>query len=142
VGDAAIDNKKEAIVWLTAEKSLSKKVVQVSKTFQEACGFKLGDDLCISAAGQLSTVETVVLRDITANEEGTPELGEADRPHWEWFLRESLGRSFFPYWWMLSVLGRPRRLLTKFQISQVVLDNQTIFQFETKGLIKSNFSRV
>lgn len=83
----------------------------MSKTFQEACGFKLGDDLCISAAGQLSVVENVVLRDVTANEEGTPELGEADRPHWEWFLRESLSRSFFSHVVELSDLDKPRSIL-------------------------------
>ena len=87
------DQRREAIAWLTAEKSLSKKVVQMSKTFQEACGVKLGDDLNICAAGTLGTAEVVVMRDITNLElENVPELGDQDRPHWEWYLRESLGR--------------------------------------------------
>jgi AAA family ATPase len=91
-------DKREAIVWLTAEKSLSKKVVQMSKSFQEACGFKLGDDVKISAGGAMHVASSIVLRDITAQElDTTPELGDQDRPHWEWFLRESLGKYFYPF---------------------------------------------
>lgn len=90
------DGRREAIAWLTAEKSLSKKVVQISKTFQEACGFKLGDDLNIKAAGTLSIAESIVLKDVTAQDaDAAPELGEEDRPHWEWYLRESLGTFTF-----------------------------------------------
>jgi AAA family ATPase len=88
--------RREAIAWLTAEKSLSKKVIQMSKSFQEASGFKLGDDVKISAAGAVPVATSIVLRDITAQElEATPELGGQDKPHWEWFLRESLCRYLF-----------------------------------------------
>jgi len=88
----SLDQRREAIAWLTTEKSLSKKVVQMSKTFQEACGFKLGDDLNISAAGTLATADVVALRDVTTQEQDTvPKLGDEDRPHWQWYLRENLG---------------------------------------------------
>jgi AAA family ATPase len=88
--------RREAVAWLTAEKSLSKKVVQMSKAFQEACGFKLGDDVKISTGGALDVATSVVLRDVTAQElDAVPELGNQDKPHWEWFLRESLSRYFF-----------------------------------------------
>lgn len=89
------DQRREAIVWLTSEKSLSKKVIQMSKAFQEVCGFKLGDDLNIKATGSsgIAVVESIILRDVTAQEADTIlELGDEDRHHWEWFLRESLGR--------------------------------------------------
>jgi hypothetical protein len=88
--------RREAVAWLTAEKSLSKKVVQMSKSFQEACGFKLGDDVKISTGGSMEVAASIVLRDITVQEPDTaPELRDQDRLHWEWFLRESLGRSLF-----------------------------------------------
>lgn len=87
------EERREAIAWPTAEKALSKKVVQMSKTFQEVCGYKLGDDLKISAAGPLREAESIVLRDLTAEEPSiVPELGDEDKSHWVWFLRESLGR--------------------------------------------------
>jgi len=87
--------RREAVAWLTAEKSLSKKVVQMSKAFQEACSYKLGDDVKISAGGAMDVVASIVLRDITAQDvDATSELSSQDKPHWEWFLRESLGESF------------------------------------------------
>lgn len=69
----------------------------MSKTFQEACGFKLGDDLNISAAGgAVDVADVIVLRDVTAEAvDTTLELSDQDRPYWEWFLRESLGRCNF-----------------------------------------------
>jgi AAA family ATPase len=92
------EQRREAIAWLTTEKSLSRKVIQISKTFQEQCGFKLGDDLMIKATGApyVTSAESIVLRDISAQDvDATPELGEEDRHHWEWFLRESLCRLSF-----------------------------------------------
>jgi AAA family ATPase len=89
------DQKREAIVWPAAEKPpLSKKVIQMSRTFREACGFKLEDDLNISAAGgAVDIAGVIVLRDVTAEVvDTTLELSDQDRPHWEWFLTESLGR--------------------------------------------------
>jgi AAA family ATPase len=91
--DERSDTRREAVAWLTAEKNLSKKVVQISKTFQEVCGFKLADDLIIGAAGNVNTAESILLRDITEGSEPVPELGSEDKPHWEWYLRENLGRS-------------------------------------------------
>ena len=93
--DEGSDTRKEAVAWLTAEKNLSKKVVQVSKTFQEVCGFKLADDLVIGAAGDINIAESIVLRDVSEGSEPVQELGSEDKPHWEWYLRENLGRSIF-----------------------------------------------
>src|SRR3954452_5103984 len=39
----------KAIAWLTSEKSMSKKVIQISKAFQDLYGLKLGEDLNICA---------------------------------------------------------------------------------------------
>jgi hypothetical protein len=95
--DEPSDKRREAVAWLTAEKNLSKKVVQMSKTFQEVCGFKLADDLIIGAAGNVNIAGSIVLTDITTTEGGepVPELSKEDKPHWEWYLRENLGRSYF-----------------------------------------------
>ncbi|KAG9233680.1 putative ATPase family gene 2 protein [Amylocarpus encephaloides] len=86
------DQKREAIAWPTTEKSLGKKAAQISRTFQEVCGFKLSDDLKISAAGPLQMAESIVLRDITPEDSG-PELKEEDKGAWDWPLRESLFRA-------------------------------------------------
>ncbi|KAE8442096.1 hypothetical protein EG329_003854 [Mollisiaceae sp. DMI_Dod_QoI] len=90
------DQRREAVAWLTTEKSLSKKVIQMSKTFQELCGFKLGDDLIIRGTGYsyVTPLESIILRDVTTREVDTiSELRDEERSHWEWFLRESLARA-------------------------------------------------
>ncbi|KAL3426908.1 ATPase family gene 2 protein [Phlyctema vagabunda] len=84
--------KREAVVWLASEK-LSSKVVQVSKVFQEICGFKLGDDVQISAGGNLMSAESVVLKEIHVGDSEKAEIDAEDRPHWEWFMKKSLGRA-------------------------------------------------
>lgn len=92
--DQSQDQKREAVAWLTAEKSLSKKVVQISKSFQEAAGYKLGDDLLVAAAGNLKVATNVVLRDITESENAA-EMKDKDKAHWEWLLEQSLGKCVF-----------------------------------------------
>ncbi|RKF55631.1 ATPase family gene 2 protein [Erysiphe neolycopersici] len=108
--------KREAIVWLTFEKNLSKKVIQVSKTFQEACGLKLGDDIVVQAAGTLRESEIIKLKDVTTLcNNDTPELGKEDKSHWEWYIRENLGRAevIFPGMTFKNVsLRGPKRTLT------------------------------
>lgn len=92
--DESVDIRREGIAWLTAEKNLSKKVVQMSKTFQDVCGFKLADDLVIGAAGNVNVAESIILRDVTEGAEPVPQLESEDKPHWEWYLRENLGRFY------------------------------------------------
>ena len=95
--DQASDSGREAVAWLTAEKNLSKKVVQMSKTFQEVCRFKLADDLVIRAAGDIDIAESIVLRDVAEGSEPVPELTADDKFHWEWYMRENLGKLFLPF---------------------------------------------
>ncbi len=89
-------SRRMAVAWLTAERLLSKKVVQISRSFQDACGFKIGDYLFISAAEHLQDAASIVLRDVSESvgEHAVMEMKEEDRSHWEWFLREYLGRGF------------------------------------------------
>ena len=93
--------RKEAIVWLTPENSLSKKVIQISKAFQDASHFKLGDDLFICAVGNLDEAETIVLKEITIpvvvqSREGREELPTSSElaseklPYWSFFLEDYL----------------------------------------------------
>lgn len=87
VGDDAA-KRKEAIAWPSAQK-INKNVMQMFKTFQDHCGFRLEDTIAVTAAGPLMTADMVVLRDITAGKA----LEEKDREHWEWYLEDKLCRS-------------------------------------------------
>lgn len=87
------DKRREAIAWLSTEKNLNKKVAQLSKVFQEVCGYKLGDDLVIASAGGVEpkVVQNVVFKDATVEFAEIEELSDEDRPHWEWHLKKHLG---------------------------------------------------
>lgn len=76
--------KREAIAWPSAQK-INKNVMQMFKTFQDHCGFRLEDVIAVSAAGPLMTADTVVLRDMSEKA-----LVEEDREHWEWYLHDKL----------------------------------------------------
>jgi AAA family ATPase len=81
--------KIEAIAWPTSEKSLGKKAAQMTRSFQEICGFKLSDELKISAGGSLQMMESVIVKDTTALDT-LPELKAKEKPAWDWLLREFL----------------------------------------------------
>lgn len=85
------ETRRQAIVWYSHENSMRKNVVQVSKTFQDACDLKLGDDIKIIAAGNLAAAVSIVLRDLTAQEDNK-ELPELERPVWESYIADSLCR--------------------------------------------------
>jgi AAA family ATPase len=91
----APETRRQAIVWYSHENSMRKNVVQMSKTFQDVCDLKLGDDLKIVASGNLGIAESIILKDITAQEDNNKELPEVDRPTWESYIADSLCRSNF-----------------------------------------------
>jgi hypothetical protein len=74
-----------AVAWLTSQK-LNKNVMQMFKSFQELCGFRLEDRVMITPAGTMDIATKVVLEDKT---DGFP-LSAKDWPHWEWFLEDKL----------------------------------------------------
>lgn len=88
--DDANAGKREAIAWPSAQK-INRNVMQMFKSFQDHCGFRLEDRIAVSAAGPLVTVDCIVLRDMSEN----AALDEKDKQHWEWYLEDKLGMYHF-----------------------------------------------
>ena len=78
------NSKREAVAWNTPENLQN--VVQMSKTLQDACGFKLGENVTIQGGGNIEKADLVTAIDVTAEEGKVEELGE-ERGHWEWSLQ-------------------------------------------------------
>ncbi|PQE17944.1 hypothetical protein CJF32_00008446 [Rutstroemia sp. NJR-2017a WRK4] len=99
--------RREAVIWLAAEK-LSRKVVQVSKALQEACGFRLSDEVCIARGGELATAQEVKVKDVGATEGDIGELRGRDQECWEWVLEDCFARAetIFPGMTFKDVLVR------------------------------------
>lgn len=101
--------KREAVIWLATEK-LSRKVVQVSKAFQEACGLRLSDEVIVSRAGELNVAKDILIKDVGMFEGGMPQVTGEVEIAWRLILQDLLGRDFFHYFlWIL--LSRVRELL-------------------------------
>lgn len=101
------ESKREAIAWPSAQK-INKNVMQMFKSFQDHCGFRLEDRIAVAPAGPLVTADSVVLRDMS----GAAVLEDKDRQHWEWYLEDKLGMcgliSFiFRFWSTFSDIKPP-----------------------------------
>ncbi|KAI3400672.1 hypothetical protein diail_2384 [Diaporthe ilicicola] len=80
---------REASLWATADSKLSRAVVQMSKPFQDACDFKLGDQVKIiyTDGKTVPEAEEIVLEDVTTTQ---PAIEKKYVHHWEWAVKESL----------------------------------------------------
>lgn len=86
--------KREATLWGPPAGNLSPNVVMMTRAFQEATGFKIGDQVRIVVGEAVPDAEEVVAQDIT--EEGDISLGNAkDAPAWasSWTFALSLSLS-------------------------------------------------
>lgn len=85
--------KREASLYILPEKNLSPNVVMMTRAFQEATGFKLGDQVRISLAGVTPEAVEVVMQDVS---EGTSDL-ETRRPFtadmWAALISHYLGKT-------------------------------------------------
>ncbi|CVK88893.1 hypothetical protein FPRO06_03750 [Fusarium proliferatum] len=59
------DLQREASLWILPEKNLSPNVVMMTRAFQEATGFKIGDTVRITIAGTTPEAEEVVVQEVT-----------------------------------------------------------------------------
>lgn len=80
---------REASLWAAADPKVSRGIVQMSKPFQDACDFKLGDQVkIIYTDGQaVPEAEEVVLEDITTAQ---PAIEKEAVVFWEWALKGNL----------------------------------------------------
>jgi AAA family ATPase len=98
--------RREAALWVLPEKNLSPNVVMMTRAFQDATGFKIGDQVRISLA---SDTATPVIEEVVVQEAGDPGQDDGSEayhpPGWEFSISISLGKpvaaqacsSFFQY---------------------------------------------
>ncbi|PHH69471.1 hypothetical protein CDD83_5710 [Cordyceps sp. RAO-2017] len=87
--------RREASLWLLPDKNVSPNVVMMTRAFQDASGFRIGDLVRIALAdAAVPDADEVVLRD-TADEDGAGEPPPEARhvPGWEFSISLSLDRA-------------------------------------------------
>lgn len=75
--------RREASLWVAADPKLSRAVAQMSKAFQDACDFKLGDQVKIlyTEGKTIPDAEEVALEDVTGADQ--PAIQSDDKTFWE-----------------------------------------------------------
>lgn len=89
--------RREASLWALPEKNVSANVVMMTRAFQEATGFKLGDFVRISLSETAATpdAEEVVVQDATseADQQKDTAADSKHAPCWEFSISVSLDRA-------------------------------------------------
>ena len=86
--------RREASLWVLPDKNLSPNVVMMTRAFQEATGFKIGDQVRISLLESMPDADEVVVQDVGED----PGLGQGNARHpagWEFSLSLSMGEDHF-----------------------------------------------
>lgn len=91
-GDGAEPVKREASLWVLPEKNLSPNVVMMTRAFQDATGFKIGDQVRIELAADTTTPDAGEVVAQAVDEEQDDGAGAKHPPCWEFSLSISLGR--------------------------------------------------
>lgn len=80
---------REASLWAATDPKMSRAVVQMSKPFQDACEYKLGDQvkLIYTDGKTIPDAEEVVIEDVTVDQ---PSIKQESLVHWEWAVKGQL----------------------------------------------------
>ncbi|RFU72266.1 aaa family atpase [Trichoderma arundinaceum] len=96
-GDAETTKRRGASLWVLPEKNISPNVVMMTRAFQEATGFKLGDIVRITLGETAVTpdAEEVVLQDAASEADQQKDAAVESRhpPSWEFSIGVSLDRA-------------------------------------------------
>lgn len=65
--------RREASLCVLPEKNLSPNVVMMTRAFQDATGFRVGDQVRIALAGETADVDEVVVRDVSEGVTDAPQ---------------------------------------------------------------------
>lgn len=83
--------QRQASLWILPEKNLSPNVVMMTRAFQDATGFKLGDLVQISLSSSIPEAEQVVA-EVVLEEGQKNQDGDDHRSCWEYSISISLGK--------------------------------------------------
>ncbi|KAH0497326.1 hypothetical protein TgHK011_004639 [Trichoderma gracile] len=96
-GDAEASKRREASLWVLPEKNVSPNVVMMTRAFQEATGFKLGDVVRITLAENavVPDADEVVVQDTTSEADQQKDAAAKPKhpPSWEFSISISLDRA-------------------------------------------------
>ncbi|KAH7017294.1 P-loop containing nucleoside triphosphate hydrolase protein [Ilyonectria destructans] len=122
--------QREASLWILPEKNLSPNVVMMTRAFQEATGFKLGDHVRIKLAGTTPDIEEVVVEDETGEK---AEAGQTRKYPlvWEPALSLSLDRAELIFPGMILEGVAINKVRRNFKVLSVNSHAHSVARFKT-----------
>ncbi|CAG9997469.1 unnamed protein product [Clonostachys byssicola] len=122
--------RREAALWVLPEKNLSPNVVMMTRAFQDATGFKIGDQVRISLA---SDTATPVIEEVVLQEAGDPGQddgsGAYHPPGWEFSVSISLDRAEFIFPGMVLEGVTINKLRRSFKVLSVNSQKENLGKF-------------
>ncbi|VUC37698.1 unnamed protein product [Clonostachys rosea] len=122
--------KREAALWVLPEKNLSPNVVMMTRAFQDATGFKIGDQVRISLA---SDTATPVIEEVVVQEAGDPGQDDGSEayhtPGWEFSISISLDRAEFIFPGMVLEGVTINKLRRSFKVLSVNSQKENLGKF-------------
>ncbi|TWU72723.1 AAA+-type ATPase [Metarhizium rileyi] len=121
--------RRQASLWILPEKNLSPNVVMMTRAFQEATGFKIGDQVRISLLDRMPDLDEVVVRDIS--EDGVKDdEGARHAPCWEFSLSLSMERADLIFPGMVFEGVNINKLRRTFEVVSVNSHTDNIAKFK------------
>ncbi|CAG9936941.1 unnamed protein product [Clonostachys rosea f. rosea IK726] len=122
--------RREAALWVLPDKNLSPNVVMMTRAFQDATGFKIGDQVRISLA---SDTATPVIEEVVVQEAGDPGQDDGSEayhpPGWEFSISISLDRAEFIFPGMVLEGVTINKLRRSFKVLSVNSQKENLGKF-------------
>ncbi|KAI5463795.1 P-loop containing nucleoside triphosphate hydrolase protein [Mariannaea sp. PMI_226] len=127
--DVQQDLQREASLWILPEKNLSPNVVMMTRAFQEATGFKIGDQVRITLAGTTPDIDEVVVEDLSGEKSDLEKTAKYPLV-WEPTLSVSLDRAELIFPGMTFEGVSLNKLRRNFKVTSVNSQTTSVARFK------------
>ncbi|RDA85404.1 hypothetical protein CP532_1943 [Ophiocordyceps camponoti-leonardi (nom. inval.)] len=125
--------RREAALWLLPDKNVGPNIVMMSRAFQEAAGFKIGDQVRISLAdvSSIPVAREILVRDVSDDQQRRSASVESKHPAgWEFCLSLYLDRADYIFPGMLFEGVNIAKLRRSFVVLSVDMRTDNLAKFQ------------
>jgi AAA family ATPase len=128
--------KREASLCVMPDKNLSPNVVVMTRAFQDATGFKIGDQVRISLTeGNIADADEVVVQDVTETPQNDTAATHTYIPQWEYPLAKTLDRAELIFPDMLLQGVATDKLRRNFKVLSVNSQRSNLARYKPLGTV-------
>ncbi|KAF5024716.1 hypothetical protein F66182_3200 [Fusarium sp. NRRL 66182] len=130
--------QREASLWILPEKNLSPNVVMMTRAFQDATGFKIGDPVRITVAGTTPDAGEIIVQDATERTDKTAsDIDKMEKfekqarysPSWEFSIASALDRADLVFPGMVVEAVHSSKFRRNFKVISVNSQTNSLAKF-------------